>query len=198
MKRITTTFVGVFLIASLFAPYPSWAQQSKLALQSEPEAKAPKLTLNSVEAQVTTLQGQVSTLQGQVSTLQGQDFCVAVNGGFGSSGGTTFVGKGFIYPTTGTCKPWAGIVKTASTVVAISTGAACLSDDGKLLTITLSSSDPEFFGAGIVTDRIELCPLAATQGCPAHSGQVDSGFFSGPAAQQTCTTALTTIPSSHD
>jgi hypothetical protein len=64
------------------------------------------------------------------------DFCVAVNGGFGS-GGTTFVGKGFLPPTHGTCKTWAGIVKTASTVVGTSTGATCLSDDGELLTITL-------------------------------------------------------------
>src|SRR5690349_20546628 len=47
------------------------------------------------------------------------DFCVAVNGGFGS-GGITFVGKGFIRPIRGTCKPWAGIMKTASTVVGTS------------------------------------------------------------------------------
>jgi hypothetical protein len=128
-----------------------------------------------------------------------QDFCVAVNGGFGSSGGTSFVAKEFISPTIGTCKPWAGIVKTAATVVATSTGAACLSNDGKLLTLTLHSTDPNFFGVGTVaSDHIELCPLQATQGCPAHSGQFDNGFFSGPAAQQTCTAALTSIPSSHD
>ena len=127
------------------------------------------------------------------------DFCVAVNGGFGPPAfGTTFVGKGFSSPTKGTCKPWAGIVKTASSVVGTSTGAACLSDDGKLLTITLQTTG-EFFGSGTsVTDHIELCPLASTLGCPASSGQFDQGFFSGPAAQQTCTTALTSIPSSHD
>jgi hypothetical protein len=128
-----------------------------------------------------------------------QDFCVAVNGGFGS-GGTTFVGKEFIPPTNGTCKPWAGIVKTASTVVGTSTGAACLSDDSKLLTMTLQTTDPEFFGSGkSVTDHIELCPRASTLGCPASSGQFDHGsFFSGPAAQVTCTTAVTSIPSAHD
>jgi hypothetical protein len=126
------------------------------------------------------------------------DFCVAVNKGFGS-GGTTFVGKEFIPPTNGTCKPWAGIVKTASTVVGTSTGAACLSNDGKLLTITLHTTDPEFFGSGTsATDHIELCPLASTLGCPASSGQFDQGFFSGPAAQVTCTTAVTSIPSTHD
>jgi hypothetical protein len=127
------------------------------------------------------------------------DFCVAVNGGFGS-GGTTFVGKGFIRPLRGTCKPWAGIVKTASTVVGTSTGAACMSDDGKLLTITLQTTDPEFFGNGTgVTDHVELCPLASTAGCPASSGQFDHGsFFSGPAAQVTCSTTATSIPSAHD
>jgi hypothetical protein len=126
------------------------------------------------------------------------DLCVAVNDGFGS-GGTTFVGKGFIPPTHGTCKPWAGIVKTASTVVGTTTGAACLSDDGKLLTITLRTTDPQFFGGGTsVTDHIELCPLTSTLGCPASSGQFDQGFFSGPAAHVTCTKAVTSIPSEHD
>jgi hypothetical protein len=126
------------------------------------------------------------------------DFCVAVNGGFGPPAfGTTFVGKGFIpTPTKGTCKSWAGIVKTASTVVGTSTGAACLSDDGKLLTITLHTTG-EFFENG-ATDYIELCPLASKLGCPAHGGQFDHGSLSGPAAQVTCTTAVTSIPSSHD
>ncbi len=133
-----------------------------------------------------------------------QDFCVAVNGGFGS-GGTTFVGKEFISPTSGTCKPWSGIMRTASTVVGTSTGAACLSDDGKLLTISLQTTAPEWLGIGVTaTDHIELCPLAATAGCPGHAGQSDRGSGGGigngtfTAAQITCTSALTSIPSSHD
>jgi len=125
------------------------------------------------------------------------DFCVAVNGGFGS-GGTTFVGKGFTPPTHGRCKPWAGIVKTASTVVGTSTGAACLSDNGKLLTITLQTTDPAFFGIGMIaTDHIELCPTGAND-CPASSGQFDQGSLGGPAAQVTCTKAVTSIPAPHD
>ena len=128
------------------------------------------------------------------------DFCVAVNGGFGPPAiGQTFVGKGFTPPTKRNCKSWAGIMKAATTVVGTSTGAACLSDDGKLLTVTLQTTG-EFFGNGTsVTDHIELCPLASTLGCPALSGQFDDGsFFSGPAAQVTCTTAVTSIPSTHD
>lgn len=127
-----------------------------------------------------------------------QDFCVAVNGGFGS-GGTTFVGKGFVSPPNGTCKPWAGILRTGSTVAGTSTGAACMSNDAKLLTISLHTTLPEFLGIGVnATDHIELCPSAATLGCPAHNGQSDRGTFSGPAAQIACTAALGTIPSSHD
>jgi hypothetical protein len=126
------------------------------------------------------------------------DYCVAVDGGFGS-GGATFVRKGFTSPAKGTCKPWAGIMKTGTTVVGTSTGAACLSNDGKLLTITLHTTDPGFFDINDPTkDHIELCPLGA---CPPGRGQLDnSTYFGGPvgAAQVTCTKALTSIPSTHD
>lgn len=127
-----------------------------------------------------------------------QDFCIAVNGGFGA-GGTTFVGKGFVSPPNGTCKPWSGIMRTAATVVGTSTGAACMSHDAKLLTVSLHTTAPEFLGIGTTaTDHIELCPSAATLGCPAHAGQSDRGTFGGPAAQIACTAALSNIPSSHD
>lgn len=127
-----------------------------------------------------------------------QDFCIAVNGGFGS-GGTTFVGKGFTAPFKGQCKSWSGIMRTASTVVGTSTGAACLSNDGKLLTVTLQTTAPEFLGIGMTaTDHIELCPAAATLGCPAHAGQSDQGTFGGPAAQIACPAAVVGIPSEHD
>lgn len=128
-----------------------------------------------------------------------QDFCVAVNGGFGPPAfGTTFVGKGFTIPFAGRCKPWSGIVRTATTVVGTSTGAACLSNDQKLLTITLQTTAPEFLGIGqTATDHIELCPAAATLGCPIGTG-LDRGTFGGPAAQVACTAAVVTIPSNHD
>lgn len=128
------------------------------------------------------------------------DFCVAVNGGFGRPAlGQTFVGKGFTPPTKGTCKPWAGIMKSETTVVWTSTGAACLSDDGKLLTITLRSTDPASLGSESITDHIQLCPLASTSGCLFAFGQFDEGSqYSGPAAPVTCTTAVTSIPSQHD
>jgi hypothetical protein len=127
-----------------------------------------------------------------------QDFCVSVEGG--PPGGATFAGKEFISPPRGQCRPWEGVMNTASTVQGTTTGGACLSDDGKLLTLTLHSTDTDFFGPGTtVTDHIELCPLASTLGCPAHDGEVDNGsFFHGPAAQVTCTTKMTSILSMHD
>jgi len=64
MKGIITTLVAGLLVASLFAPTRSQAQQWEAA------AKGPKLTLNSVEAQVTALQGQVASLQSTVKSLQ--------------------------------------------------------------------------------------------------------------------------------
>ncbi|NOT54569.1 MAG: hypothetical protein HOP18_08195 [Deltaproteobacteria bacterium] len=123
------------------------------------------------------------------------DFCVAVSGGFGG-GGTSFVGKGFTPPFAGRCKPWSGIMKTATTVVGTSTGAACLSTDSRLLTITVQTTAPEFLGNDVIAaDHIELCPVAGN--CPIGSG-IDRGRFGGPAAQITCTPALVTIPSVHD
>jgi len=126
------------------------------------------------------------------------NFCVAVSGGFGPPAlGETFVGEGFTSPTSGTCKPWAGIMKSNTTVVWTSTGAACLSNDGKLLTIVLQSTDPSFNGNGSVTDTIELCRVASN--CPVSSFDYSSlSGFGGPAAQVTCTTKVTSIPSMHD
>ena len=125
-----------------------------------------------------------------------QDLCVAVGGGFGK-GGETFVGKEFTSPTAGTCKPWSGVVKAGTTVVLTSTGAACLSNDGVLLTIVLQSMNHEFLGSGAsMTDQIELCPKGPS-GCPV--AQADSGsFFNGTAAVVTCTATLSTIPSMHN
>ena len=127
------------------------------------------------------------------------DYCIAVSGGAGN-GGATFVGTNFTVPAKGACKPWSGIMKTGITVVGTSVGTACLSDDGKLFTVSLQSTAPEFLGLGVIsTDHIELCPLSLTLGCPAHNGQSDRGsFFSGAALKKTCTASDSLIPSSHD
>ena len=41
-------------------------------------------------------------------------YCIAVNGGFGTSGGTTFVARNFTLPTEGKCSPWSGYTKTGA------------------------------------------------------------------------------------
>ena len=124
------------------------------------------------------------------------NYCIKVNGGFGN-GGTSFVGKGFAVPEAGLCKAWTGYLKTASSVIANSTGAGCLSSDGKVLTLTILSTDPAFLGFGVTAvDHIRLCP-GGSSGCPIGGG-TDGGTFGGPAAKQTCTTALLNLPALHD
>ena len=124
------------------------------------------------------------------------NYCIKVNGGFGN-GGTSFIGRGFALPTPGFCKPWSGFTKTATSVIATSTGTGCLSGDGKVLTVTVFSTDPAWFGAGqFGTDHIRLCP-AGVSGCPIGSG-TDVGSFGGPAAPQGCTSKLLSLPAIHD
>jgi hypothetical protein len=124
------------------------------------------------------------------------NFCISVGGGFGS-GGTSFIGRGFAVPAAGVCTPWAGFTKTASTVILISTGTGCLSTNGKVLTVSIFSTDPSDLGAGqLGVDYIQLCPAGVT-GCPLGEG-TDQGEFSGPAETETCTTKLLNLPATHD
>jgi len=124
------------------------------------------------------------------------NYCVAVSGGFGS-GGTSFIGKGFSVPSAGNCTPWSGFTKTASSVILITTGTGCTSTNGKVVTLSLFSTDPSWFGAGQSgSDYIQFCPKGVS-GCPLGSGQ-DVGAFSGTAAPETCTTSLENLPATHD
>jgi hypothetical protein len=122
-------------------------------------------------------------------------FCVAVSGGFGG-GGTSYIGPNFTLPAANHCAQWSGFTKTASTVVAISTGTGCLANGGKVLTLSIFNTDPPFFGTGeSVSDQIQLCPTGVTR-CPI-TGQ-DLGNFTGSAKEQTCTSSLLTLPQTHD
>jgi len=125
------------------------------------------------------------------------NFCVKVNGGFGA-GGSSFVGKGFALPAAGACKAWAGYVKTATSVIANSTGGACLSTSGGVLTLTIISTNPSYLGSGqISVDHLRLCPTGAA-GCPIGAGQSIGGSFAGPAVKQSCSAALLSLPAVHD
>jgi hypothetical protein len=123
-------------------------------------------------------------------------YCIAVNGGFGTSGGTTFVARGFTLPTEGKCSPWSGYTKTGATVILTTGGTSCLSSDSKALTVSLSSADPSYFGGGgaLGVDYIQLSREAATE---PFTGQ-DSGYFTGSAEPVSCTSDLLTLPSYHD
>jgi hypothetical protein len=122
--------------------------------------------------------------------------CIAVNGGFGS-GGTTFIGSGFALPAKGTCAHWSGFAKTATTVILTTSGAGCLSNDGKVLTLNLSSANPNWIGTGqFQADYIRLCPTGVT-GCPLGAG-FDFANVGGPANPVTCTSSLLQLPAVHD
>lgn len=78
------------------------------------------------------------------------NYCIAVGGGFGS-GGSTFIGSGFAVPAAGACTQWSGFTKTASSVILMTHGNGCLSSDGKILTVSVSSADPSFLGSGQIS-----------------------------------------------
>jgi hypothetical protein len=121
-------------------------------------------------------------------------YCIAVSGGFGG-GGTTFVARNFTLPTEGKCNPWSGYTKTASTVILMTSGTSCLSSDSKALTVSVSSADPSFLGAGqLGVDYIQLSRGTATE---PFTGQ-DYGYFAGSAEPVTCSSDLLTLPSYHD
>jgi hypothetical protein len=121
-------------------------------------------------------------------------YCVAVNGGFGS-GGSTFVARNFSMPAASTCTPWTGYTKTSATVIFTTSGTACLSSDSKALTVSVSSADPDFLGAGVqAADYIKMSRTTATS---PFSGQ-DVGYLTGSAEPTSCTKALLTLPANHD
>ena len=123
-------------------------------------------------------------------------FCIAVCGGFGS-GFTSFVGLNFIQPAPSSCTAWTGYTKTGATVILFTSGTVCLSSNSQVLTVSVSSQDPSFLGAGtLFSDYIQLCPQGASH-CPI--GHVsDVGFFCGTASAETCTAALQQLPATHD
>ena len=125
------------------------------------------------------------------------DYCIAANGGFGQ-GGTSFIGKGFTLPAANACSRWNGFTKTASSVIAISAGTACRSSDGKVLELTVSSTDPAYLGTGVIaSDHIRFCPGGAST-CPIGGGSAVGTFSNGTARAQTCTTSLLRLPALHD
>lgn len=126
-----------------------------------------------------------------------QSLCVNVAGGQ-SGGGGTYVARGLSTPAAGTCKPWAGFMKTGTNVVGFTAGSACTSSDNRVLTATLSTTNPSFFGTNTqVTDHLQICINGA---CPAGVTQfaASSYFGSSTVALVACTSSILTLPSAHN
>ena len=124
-------------------------------------------------------------------------YCIAVNGGFDNSGysGSTYVARNFTMPDANKCNPWTGYTKTSATVIFTNSGTACLSSDGTALTVSVSSADPDYLGAGAqVFDYINL---SRTSNTGPFSGQ-DAGYLAGSAETTSCTSDLLTLPALHD
>ena len=123
-------------------------------------------------------------------------YCIAVNGGFDGNGGSSVVARNFAYPEASKCTPWTGYTKTSATVIFTTNGTACASDDGTVLTVSVTHADPDFLGVGqIASDYIRVCPDAWN--CPIGGGQ-DIGYLTGSAAPQDCTDFLLDLPTFHD
>jgi len=197
-------------VASSFSSTSSAAVNQNFQWRAEPAANdtaSPSGTLNllyGLGTAVPTETGLTLSSKGIITFATGQTFpgggggapfCIATAGGFGD-GGTTFVGPGFTVPAENKCTVWSGFTKTASTVILTTNGAACLSSTGKTLTVSVSSADPDYLGAGSTgSDYIELTRTSATG---SFTGGSDQGQFAGSADQVTCTSSLLSLPDSHD
>ena len=132
-----------------------------------------------------------------VSSYATGPYCIAVAGGFGH-GGTTFIAPGFSFPANNGCSPWAGFTKTASTVILTTSGTACVSSNGLVLTVSVSSADPMFLGGGSHASVTDYIRLSRTSTTTSFSSGTDVGELGGSAKTTGCTSSLLTLPSTHD
>jgi hypothetical protein len=201
---------AMFFQASSFDSASSSAHLPAFTLQTEPtgnNTSTPGGTFNFLYAGNSGTPAETGLFfnsNGTIHFAPGQTFpasgsgtmCIAVNGGFGPAGGTTFVAPTIAVPSENNCTAWSGFTKTGSTVILTTNGAACLSSTGKTLTVSVSSADPDFLGPGSqASDYIQLTRAGATG---TFTGGSDQGEFAGSANQITCTTSLLSLPDSHD
>src|ERR1700723_2534749 len=145
-------------------------------------------------AYLLVLMGLVAPMQSFAAAPGPAPYCIAVGGGFGN-GGSTFVARNFSMPEANKCSPWTGYTKTSATVILTTSGTACLSGDSTTLTVSVSSADPDFIGAGkLGVDYIRMTRSSATD---PFSGE-DQGYLAGGAESTSCTNDLLTLPATHD
>jgi hypothetical protein len=128
-------------------------------------------------------------------TSSAAHYCINTAGGFGH-GGSTFVAYSFGVPNEGACEPWNGFTKTSASVIFLTTGVGCLSSDGKRMTLSLTSQDPDYLG--VERQAVDYLYLARTGSSGSFTSGEDQGYLSGAAAEITCTSALETLPAIHD
>jgi hypothetical protein len=122
-------------------------------------------------------------------------FCIAVNGGWGQTDGSTYVARNFTLPDANKCTPFAGYTKTSATVIFTTNGTACVSSDNKALTVSVTSADPDFLGVG--AQAADYIKMARTNTTAPFTGS-DAGYLMGSAEQTTCAANVLTLPDIHD
>jgi hypothetical protein len=166
---------------------------SLVPLQGTPKENVMKI-ISIAQSSLAVLLALLTPVHSFAATSTEAPYCIAVNGGFGG-GGSTFVARNFSMPEASKCTAWTGYTKTASTVIFTTFGAACLSSDSTALTVSVSSADPDFLGAGVqAADYIKMTRTTASN---PFSGQ-DIGYLTGSAEQTKCTSALLSLPAYHD
>ena len=88
-----------------------------------------------------------------------------------------------------------GLHQDRATVILTTGSTSCLSSDSKALTVSLSSADPDYFGAGAA--RSGLHPVVPGS-CNRTVYRPGSGYFTGSAEPVSCTSDLLTLPAYHD
>lgn len=124
-------------------------------------------------------------------------YCIAADGGW-PGGGTTYIAPNFPLPAVGTCGPWQGFAKTAGTVVVFSYGTGCLSNDGKALTVAVTSQNPNWINGS--NNGNDYIVLERSEDKGSFTSGSDTGalvFGTSSATPVTCTATLLELPSSH-
>jgi len=188
--------------ASAFNSGIAAAVAENFQLQAEPannNTASPSGTLNLLYAAGTAVPAETGlkiSNKGIITFAPGQTFPAGGSFCIATASGGTFVAPTFTVPAVNKCTPWSGFIKTGSTVVLTTSGAACLSSTGKTLTASLFSLDPAFLGTNTTaSDYIQLTRASSTG---SFSGGTDQGQFGGTANQITCTSALLSLPDTHD
>ena len=196
----TTTLSKHAITAAVFADAGSHAPKSAATdFKARINSMSRNMKFNRVILAAVAAVGLIGSVEAGTAP-----YCIAVAGGFGG-GGTTFVAREFQVPAPNMCSPWAGYTKTSASVVLSTSGSACLSEDGHVLTVGLSSVNPNWTGGAYAADYIQICPTGvhctsadrSVENQPLEGNGIDLGFFGGSAAEIGCTKNLLTLPNSH-